>query len=69
MRSAALWFDGDFEIAQEFLSLPGVRRAMIDYWTEAIFGLQARGSQSPHARFHSMNAVAELKKRIEAGFI
>lgn len=68
-RSTAVWFSGDFETAREFLGMPGVRRAMIAYWTEALLDLQERGAQSPHVRFHSMNAVAELKKRIEAGII
>jgi hypothetical protein len=65
-RSTSVCFQGTFDTAVEFLGLPGVRRAVIAYWNEALIGLKERASTSMFARFHSWNAVAELKKRIEA---
>lgn len=66
-RSTLVTFDGTFEQAREFLGLPGVRRAIIAYWTEALVGLKERKSASMFARYHNWNAVAELKKRIAIG--
>lgn len=65
-RSTSATFAGDFQDAIDLLDLPGVRRAVVAYWTEALIGLQERESISVHARHHNWNAVAELKKRIES---
>ena len=64
-RSTSVFFKGGFDDALEFLSLKGVRRAMIAYWMEALIELQEKGSSSIHAQHHNWNAVAELKKRID----
>jgi hypothetical protein len=64
-RSTSVFFEGGFTTALEFLDLQGVRRAMIAYWTEALIGLQERGSLSVHARHHNWNAVREIKRRME----
>lgn len=66
-HSTSIFFQGAFNAALEFLSLPGVRRAIIAYWTEALIGLQEAGTVSTYAKHHNWNAVAELKSRIEAG--
>jgi hypothetical protein len=63
-RSTSVFFEGDFDAAIEFLSLNGVRRAVIAYWSEALIELQEKGSTSVYSRHHNWNAVAELKKRI-----
>jgi hypothetical protein len=63
-RSTSVFFEGDFEVALEFLSLNGVRRAIIAYWNEALIELQEKGTASVYAKHHNWNAVAELKKRI-----
>jgi len=63
-HSLSVYFYGDFSVANEFLSLPGVRRAIIAYWTEALVVLQERDSLSIHSRFHNYNAVAEIVERI-----
>ena len=63
-RSASVFFEGNFEVALEFLNLNGVRRAIIAYWTEALIGLQEKKTSSVFSRFHNWNAVAELKKRL-----
>ena len=68
-RSTSVFFEGDFDDALEFLSLAGVRRALIAYWTEALIGLQEKGRLSTYSKFHNWNAVAELKKRIAAGVL
>ena len=66
-HSTSVFFEGDFDAALEFLSLDGVRRAIIAYWTEALMGLQETKTASAYARHHNWNAVAELKKRITTG--
>jgi hypothetical protein len=62
-RSASVFFEGDLNIAHEFLSLDGVRRAMIAYWTESLILLQERESSSPYAKYHNYNAIAELNQK------
>ncbi len=66
-RSTSVFFEGDFDVALEFLGLNGVRRAIIAYWTEALIKLQEKGSVSVFSRYHNWNAVAALKKRIMSG--
>lgn len=66
-RCTSVHFQGSFETAAEFLGLPGVRRAVIAYWNEALIGLKERASASMFARYHNWNAVAELKSRIVSG--
>ena len=68
-RSTSVVFEGNFDDALEFLDLPGVRRAIIAYWTEALIGLQETGRVSTYAKHHNWNAVAELKKRIATGVL
>lgn len=63
-RSTSVFFEGNFNIAIEFLNLTGVRRAMIAYWTEALIDLQEKSASSAYARHHNWNAVAELKYRL-----
>lgn len=63
-RSTSVIFEGSFDVALEFLSLNGVRRAIIAYWTEALIKLQEKEISSVFSRHHNWNAVAELKKRI-----
>lgn len=63
-RSTSVFFESDFKTAADFLNQPGVRRAIVAYWTEALIGLQERGSASVFSKHHNWNAVAELKKRI-----
>lgn len=66
-RSTSVFFEGSFDVASEFLSLVGVRRAIIAYWTEALIDLQEKESLSVFSRHHNWNAVAELKKRLTSG--
>lgn len=66
-RSTSVFFEGDFDVALEFLSLNGVRRAVIAYWTEALIELQEKGGLSTYSKHQNWNAVAELKKRITSG--
>jgi hypothetical protein len=63
-RSASVMFDGDFEAANEFMRLDGVRRALIAYWSDALLSLKDSGASSVFARFHDWNAVAQLNKKI-----
>ncbi len=68
-RSTSVFFNGDFDTALEFLNLPGIRRAIIAYWTEALINLQEKGNTSVHSRHHNWNAVAEIKKRTASGIL
>ncbi|MCC9595218.1 MULTISPECIES: GIY-YIG nuclease family protein [unclassified Rubrivivax] len=63
-RATSVLFDGDFGTALEFLSLSGVRRAVVAYWSEALLELQDRGVGSIYARHHNWNAVAELRRNL-----
>lgn len=66
-RSTSVLFEGKFSRAVEFLSLNGVRRAIIAYWMEALIELQEKGNVSVHSQHHNWNAVAELKKKMVSG--
>lgn len=59
-RSVCITFEGTFEVASQFLSLKGVRRALIAYWHEALFRLKSNNTSSVYSRFHDYNAVAKL---------
>ena len=63
-RSTSIMFEGDFEDAQNFLKLDGVRRALIAYWTEGLIGLKERGVLSVFSKHHNWNAVAEIHSRL-----
>jgi hypothetical protein len=64
IRSTSVYFAGTFSEAIEFLSLEGVRRALIAYWSEALIGLKERNVQSSYARHHNWNAIAEIYSRL-----
>jgi hypothetical protein len=64
-RSVALFFEGDFETAQEFMRLDGVRRATIAYWTESLMIQKDKNVLSSYARHHNYNAIAELNKKMQ----
>lgn len=59
-RSLSVSFEADFANAEKLLALPGVRRALVAYWSEALADLRERAAKSTYARFHSYDAVAEL---------
>lgn len=63
-RAISLYFKGDFQDTLEFLQLPGVRRALIAYWHEALFELKDLNKKSSYARFHNYNAIIKLYQSI-----
>lgn len=63
-RAVTVYFEGEFKIATEFLSLDGVRRALIAYWYDALFKLKDNRSLSVYARFHNYNAISRLVRDI-----
>jgi hypothetical protein len=63
-RSVSVCFGGSFQDATTFLSLDGVRRALIAYWSEGLIGLKERQVASVFARYHNWNAVAEIRARM-----
>jgi hypothetical protein len=61
-RAVLINFDEDFANAEKFFGLPGVRRALIAYWAEALADLRQRDAKSVFARYHSYDAVSQLLK-------
>jgi hypothetical protein len=61
-RAVLINFDEDFANAEKFFGLPGVRRALIAYWAEALADLRQRNAKSVYARYHSYDAVSQLLK-------
>jgi hypothetical protein len=59
-RAVVINFDEDFASAEKFFGLPGVRRALIAYWAEALADLRQRDAKSVFARYHSYDAVSQL---------
>jgi hypothetical protein len=61
-RAVVINFDEDFASAEKVFGLPGVRRALIAYWAEALADLRQRDAKSVFARHHSYDAVSQLLK-------
>jgi hypothetical protein len=59
-RAVLVSFDEDFAKAERFFDRPGVRRALIAYWGEALADLRERNAKSVYARYHSYDAVSQL---------
>ncbi len=59
-RALSVSFWENFSDARKFLGLPGVRRALVAYWFDALADLRKRQAKSSYAKSHSYDAVAEL---------
>jgi hypothetical protein len=59
-RAVTVSFREDFANAEKIFDLPGVRRALIAYWSEALADLRERQASSVYARYHSYDAVSAL---------
>lgn len=59
-RAVSVRFWESFAGAERFFALPGVRRALIAYWGEALADLREREAKSVYARYHSYDAVSQL---------
>jgi len=59
-RAVVVSFQEDFANAEKIFNLPGVRRALIAYWSEALADLRERQASSVFARYHSYDAVSAL---------
>lgn len=59
-RAVAVSFDEDFASAERLFALPGVRRALVAYWADALADLRERNAKSVYARYHSYDAVSQL---------
>jgi len=59
-RAVTVTFQSDFASAEIIFGLPGMRRAMIAYWSESLADLRERSVKSTYARYHSYDAVSEL---------
>lgn len=59
-RAVVISFSEDFANAEKIFNLPGVRRALIAYWAEALADLRQRSAKSVYARYHSYDAVSQL---------
>jgi hypothetical protein len=61
-RAVVVNFTESFANAERFFALPGIRRALIAYWAEALADLRQRKAKSVYARYHSYDAVSQLMK-------
>jgi hypothetical protein len=61
-RAVVIHFEEDFANAEKLFGLPGVRRALVAYWAEALADLRQRDAKSVYARYHSYDAVSQLLK-------
>jgi hypothetical protein len=59
-RAVSVRFKSDFAGAERIFGLPGVRRALVAYWSESLADLRERQAISVYARYHSYDAVSEL---------
>jgi hypothetical protein len=59
-RAVVVNFQEDFANAEKIFNLPGIRRALIAYWLEALADLRERQASSVYARYHSYDAVSAL---------
>jgi hypothetical protein len=59
-RAVVVSFTDSFANAERIFGLPGVRRALIAYWAEALADLRQRKAKSVFARYHSYDAVSKL---------
>ncbi|AEF86015.1 conserved hypothetical protein [Treponema primitia ZAS-2] len=64
-RSVSIVYEGDFNVAEEFMHLDGIRRAIIAYWTESLILLKEKGVASSYAKHHNYNAIAELNIKMK----
>ena len=49
-----------FAKAERFFDRPGVRRALVACWADALADLRERNAKSMYARYHSYDAVSQL---------
>ncbi|MGH6824463.1 GIY-YIG nuclease family protein [Methyloceanibacter sp.] len=59
-RAVTVEFQADFAEAESALKLPGMRRALIAYWSERLADLRERNAKSVFARSHAYDAVSQL---------
>jgi hypothetical protein len=59
-RAVSVEFWADFAESEKVFKLPGVRRALVAYWSERLADLRERNAKSVFARFHSYDAVSRL---------
>jgi hypothetical protein len=59
-RAVEIIFDADFATAAKIFKLPGLRRALIAYWSETLADMRERNVKSTYARFHCSDAVDAL---------
>jgi hypothetical protein len=59
-HAVVVHFQEDFANAEKIFNLPGVRRALIAYWSDALADLRERNASSVYARYHSYDAVSAL---------
>jgi hypothetical protein len=70
-RAVVVNFTESFANAEPVFALPGVRRALVAYWAEALADLRQRRAKSVFARYHCYDAVSQLmeyKRASEAVF-
>ncbi|ABD56543.1 hypothetical protein Jann_3626 [Jannaschia sp. CCS1] len=59
-RLQCVEFEGGLSDASEFLTLPGVRRALLAYWYDSLVTAIEAGRGSLHAKHHNLACIEEL---------
>ena len=64
-RSVTVNFICNLADAGQFFAMPGIRRAMTAYWSEALIDWTGRDAKSMHIKSHNYNAVAAICRQIQ----
>ncbi|HEY5207887.1 MAG TPA: hypothetical protein VIJ42_00420, partial [Stellaceae bacterium] len=59
-HAVSVAFQDDFANAEKVFRLPGIRRALVAYWSDRLADLRERNAKSTYADHHAYDAVAEL---------
>lgn len=63
-RAATVDFAAGFAEAEQLFAVPGIRRALVAYWSEALVDLWERNAKSAYSRVHDYNATAAIVTRL-----
>ena len=64
VRQSPVVFSGTLADARFFVSLPGVRRALVAYWYDLLLQAAEAGRESLFARHHNLAAVESVLRRL-----
>ena len=65
-RAVTIQFRSNFPDAERFFAIPGVRRALVAYWSEGLAEMREQNTSSAFARYHNYDAVYALLEHSRA---